>query len=373
MKKLVMGSLIVTVLSACGSMDNVERQAQFDKKAFKQLDYVCQNLHEPRIRQDAPATYVVQKGDTLISIAKRYLHNPWAWRALWKANPHIRNPHRIYPGDVLSFEGGQLSVSQRASTREGLPIVKLTPTIKELPLDLGIPTIEYDAVKSILSNSVVVEAESIKKLPYIVEVGSNRLMGSSDVRVYVAGGVSAAARYNVYRQGPTLTDKRAGRVIGVEMYKTGEIIIEREDESLSSAFVQSLGETPMASGDYLIINNDQQMPNLFFDPIPAPQGTEAQIISSPHGFSLFGLGQTVVLSQGLNAGLQPGHVLLVQSERRYAFDPKTKKQIALPAESLGSVMVYKVFDHASYAIITQSPEPIHMGNWVTAPSTFCQE
>src|SRR3989338_6653180 len=53
------------------------------------------------LRDQAPKRYVVQRGDTLWTIASRYLKRPWEWKSLWHANPQIQNPNRLYPGAVL--------------------------------------------------------------------------------------------------------------------------------------------------------------------------------------------------------------------------------------------------------------------------------
>ncbi len=49
-------------------------------------------------------THVVQRGETLSSIAETYLGNPHLWPALYRANrDQIRDPGRLYPGQTLSI------------------------------------------------------------------------------------------------------------------------------------------------------------------------------------------------------------------------------------------------------------------------------
>jgi nucleoid-associated protein YgaU len=50
----------------------------------------------------APRTYVVQKGDTLINLARRYYSDPARWKDIWQANRNtVPNPDRIMPGQEL--------------------------------------------------------------------------------------------------------------------------------------------------------------------------------------------------------------------------------------------------------------------------------
>src|SRR5262249_55409646 len=47
--------------------------------------------------------HVVETGDTLWDLSGRYLNNNWMWPRVWSYNPHITNPHWIYPGQVIRF------------------------------------------------------------------------------------------------------------------------------------------------------------------------------------------------------------------------------------------------------------------------------
>ena len=81
-----------------------------------------------KIRPNAPQRYVVKNGDTLWGISGKYLYSPWQWNRLWGANRNaIRNPHLIYPGQVLvlRYVNGQPRLGfEHAQTRsDGIPVI----------------------------------------------------------------------------------------------------------------------------------------------------------------------------------------------------------------------------------------------------------
>jgi len=61
----------------------------------------------------APEKHEVVTGDTLWDISATYLKSPWYWPKVWSLNPQISNPHLIYPGDIISFRfTGQIMMPQ---------------------------------------------------------------------------------------------------------------------------------------------------------------------------------------------------------------------------------------------------------------------
>jgi len=80
--------------------------------------------------------YLVQPRDTLWGIAQKFYTNPFEWRKIHLANPGVKNPDLIYPGErlIIPFLTGQVEVvtpSEKVAPAEVVtPVEKIAPVLE---------------------------------------------------------------------------------------------------------------------------------------------------------------------------------------------------------------------------------------------------
>ena len=328
----------------------------------------------PVFKPDYPDRYVVVKGDTLWDIASRFLNDPWLWPQVWQINPKIRNPHLIYPGDVivlyyvdgkpyLTLEG----VAGVVPPKE-IETVKLTPQVRYESLDKAIDTIPRSAIGPFLYRPRVVTKEEIDNAPYIVSSYEEHLISGTGNRVYARKVTdNSIAQYGVIRPGEVYRDPETKEVLGYEVIRVAAARVVRGGDPTTLTLVDAKRE--VLNGDLLLPSEEGELDFNFF-PQPPRDKINGTIISVFDGVSQIGQYNVVVLNRGKRDGLIPGHVLAIYQSGKEVPDPQARAStswVTLPDERAGVLMVFRTYEKVSYALVMRATRAIHVYDRVTNP------
>jgi hypothetical protein len=374
----------------------------------------------PQLRSDHPQEYIVQPGDTLWDLASKFLIRPWEWPAIWQANPQVENPHLIYPGDVLNLS--------YLNGRPMLQVVRRSPEIRVVGEE-PISAIPLDALRGFLRWPRLVSNEDMDNLPYVLANEEQSLLGVAGDKTYVRGltvGVGTPvviARHRMVYQTAfhehSHGDQRAGGsyirqyklpdfpgrtypekyrrdsmlwrqlkkidgkdrdIIGHELFEVATATVVRDGEVSILQIDQSKRE--VKQGDYVLPLEDYAYEEFFepkaMDTVPA----NARIIGIVDVGPTASHNDIVVLNVGADDGVAAGHVFAVMNPGEEIKDPvrgptgsfkrifgtSDKINVTLPNEYIGRLMVYRSYDHISYALIMDGQRDVHDGDLLANPS-----
>ena len=347
------------------------------------------------IRSDAPAEYTVKKGDTLWDISSLFLNDPWKWPELWRINPHVENPDLIYPGDTLKLtytaDGEPVLVM-------GKRVIKLTPQKRiSHKRDEPIPLLPLNAISHYLSFEQVLERKQIEKLPYVL--GTDRAVKRAlpgDI-LYIKGDLGNEDRFAIYRKGKRYIDPESDDTIGFEavfvavakLQTSGNI----EAGVPSKVLIESAKQEVRASDVVLPIRQGQDLP-AFFKMRPIENDLTGNIIATPSDIAGVSKYDVVVINKGFMHDVAPGHIFDITRKSPTVVDqglgPKYQEDASsyerfvgkvknvfksdkdkgiydMPFESVGQIMLFKVYERVSYGIVTQNDQPIYVGDKIQTP------
>ena len=320
--------------------------------------------------------YVVKKGDTLWDIAKRFLNNPWLWPEVWHINPKIRNPHLIYPGDVvlLSYVDGKPYITLEgkgglpAPTKKGLKTVRLSPQAYSEPLEQAITTIPYELIAPFLKHaSVITEEDLLDDAPYIVSSFEGHLIAGSENKVYamnVEEG-SGVGQFTVARRGPVYRDPESDDILGYEVKHIADARLVK----MGKPATLIIGDTnqEVLNGDRLIPYVGQKT-DFYFYPSAPKNEIKGQIISVlGEGVTQIGQYNAVVINRGDADGMLPGNILAVYQSGQVVRDNISYSPVQLPDERAGLMMVFRTFEKVSYALILEAERTMGLYDRISNP------
>lgn len=319
----------------------------------------------PRLRSDVPDTYTVVRGDTLWDISARFLQNPWMWPEIWHVNTQIVNPHLIYPGDVIKliYLDGRPRVT--VTNRQG-PVMKLTPTARELTEAEAIETIPLDKINSFLSRSRVVSKEELEAAPHVVAGGDGHLIVGAGDKFYARGNFSGEeAVYGIYRRGEEYRDPETRERLGIQALDIGSGQL-RATEGEVGTLLATRSTEEIRVGDRLLREEERPIDSTFF-PSPPNGDIEGVILVVEGGLTQVGKYDVVVINRGAREGVVPGNVFAVYKRGEKVKDRVGGGSVKLPDERAGLLMVFRTFEKVSLGLVLEAQQGLKVNDIIRKP------
>ncbi|GGI91830.1 LysM peptidoglycan-binding domain-containing protein [Shewanella gelidii] len=335
------------------------------------------------LKSGHPDSYVVKKGDTLWDISAYFLKDPWHWPKLWGSNPQIANPHLIYPGDRLTlvFIDGQPRLVVK-------PVIRKSPAGRVIPKGSAIPAVDLSLIAPYLKQNRVVDPEWFAQQPMMLGGESESRYHINQEVIYVNENLAYGTKYGVYTEGKTFYSRDEGELLGQEVILTASGRVIESGPVSKVRLLSNLRETK-AGYRLLKIEDDSLLP-AYFQPHAAKLDHDAYVLATEGGLREVGKLDIVYLDRGEVDGVTPGHVFSIFRDgqqvvinrdgvpvpptERSSYDDfmanlSDENLIKVPDIYRGKVMVFKVFEKTSLALIMANERPVRVDDKLVSPDS----
>ena len=329
---------------------------------------VCASAADPlQLVDNPPDRHIVVKGDTLWDISGKFLKQPWRWPEIWQMNrDQIKNPHLIYPGDVVLLDMSSGSPRLRLGKKVGASTGKLQPTVYSKPIQQVVPSIPPNAIEPFISQPLVIEDGELNTGVKIVAMQEDRMLVGTGDSFYASGIPDASVeKWHVFRKGKPLKDPGTGKIIAYEAFFLGNARLVKPGEP--ALLRVSLAKEEIARGDRLIPAPEPEI--ISYVPHRPEQDVSARVLGIYGGLREGGANSVVALNVGKNDGMEIGHVVALYRKRVSldVDDSGRRTSTPVPDERYGLAFVFRVFNGVSYALVVESSKAVIVGDTARNP------
>ncbi len=322
--------------------------------AFTQTPHVRAQEATPYGQADQETyIHVVVKGDTLWDICEDLYANPWVWPKVWQMNPHITNPHWIYPGTELRVYYEVAKFFEESTAVEETAVVEEAPVVEEVtppppPPPPKVPTITFSEIDQVGFIT-----------PYVPEgmgviLGGKRqrtLIGAAD-KIYVQfrEGVQPEVgdRFFVFKTSLLFKHPITKKDVGYLNTMLGvlEVVLVAPDHS-KAVVLSSFQE--MTATDKLMPYK-KRSEEIAVQPGAEP--IEGNIILAEWGTFLIAHRQIAFIDLGANDEIKAGHRFEVFQEPKAL--TSRDEEIVLSIQPIGELLVLAVEQETAATLVVES-------------------
>jgi hypothetical protein len=312
-----------------------------------------------RLVPRVPETYVIVAKDSLNDILSRFVLDNEKLLTLWGGNIP-----QYSVGDAVSLL--RIDSQQQALQFKHGRTVKLSPNLRVIPAERANNVLPLEKIQQFLMRPRIITEEELRKSAYIISGAGKNLLLTSGMSIYVRGLEETDEHsFVIIRPGQTYRDPVSNEALAREAIYLGDAELKVEGDP--STLLISNAKREIQIGDRLLplgersFNQDIQL--------HSPKYLDgARIIAVVDGVTQIGQYQVVVINKGFDEDMEIGHILAVKRHGGTIKDKEHSNEVVtLPNVNAGTLLIFKVFDKISYAVILKATQAISVMDEVTLP------
>lgn len=302
-------------------------------------------------------SYLVKKGDTLWDISSHFLNDPWEWKTIWSNNPQIKNPHLIYPNDLIHLrkkgedyyiEVEKSAVSKTLDLNKGV-------FIKEEVISSNLPSVNMSQILKFEEDYKLSKKELESN---IVKIESKNVISykGDKIFIYIENPILNKT-YNIYKKKNYSEDLKSFVYEKVGSLKT----IKMAGDVVLSEIIESSDR--ISINDVVIEKDNKSIPSIF--PTKPISNLNGNIVFSPSKINSIIKDDVVIINKGKKDGVKLGNILAVT-------DPVTEikhngKNLKIEPTQKGLIFIYSVNQDLSFGVVLENNEIIKYKDSVKSP------
>jgi hypothetical protein len=244
--------------------------------------------------------------------------------------------------------------------------------VRSQPLDTAIPPIPRDQIDPFLRNNRILEPGVITDLPYVIAGDAQRIISGLGDRIYVRGPVPTADQvFGIIREGNPVLDPLTQEVLGISALDIGSASLFTSGGEVTPDAVKEFEITRMTEeiriGDRLIPLTEGILDSSFQPKSPDNDIENGIMVAVSSGVTQIGPMNIVTINRGDREGLIVGDVLAIYQTGEVVQDPIQQEMVAVPDVRAGIVMVFAVYEKASFGLVLTATRPLAVGDKVKNP------
>lgn len=302
-----------------------------------------------------PEEYEVEEGDTLWSLSEEFFKDPWLWPNLWAINPHITNPHWIYPGDVIRLKW----------------VKEKTQIIEALSLDPVVYDQEMKKTANMALNQGMIISEDFEALGVLAASPEPYDQLGTNDRVYLKikkpKELTLGQMLSIYRPTEKIIHPKSKDTVGMKVSLVGQIEVEGIEKEFVYARIKQSNQE-IQRGDMI---TQAQPLKLEASPTQNLVDLEGFLLDSVEAADELGQAQVVFVDLGSKQGAQVGNraFVLRQGDGLGALVDQDNFE-KMPFEQVGELMLVKVNEDYSTALITRASLELRKGDKVVLQRNY---